>query len=200
MGDFIKLNDEMNKTNTATLCLLGSSNVGKTSIIKQASKNIFKRKVNTTIGAAYTTYYVKINNDVTVRFNVWDLAGQDRYKSLSSMYYKIAHAIMVVYDITDKNTYEIAKTWIYDLKAEMDNNIVIALIGNKLDLNAKREITYQESKLFADNMDILFFETSAKTSENILITFKTIAQNLKNSQLDTIVEELEEQSSCCIIL
>ena len=143
---------------------------------------------------------MKINDDVTIRFNVWNLAGQDRYNSLSTMYYKIAHAIMVVYDITDKNTYEIAKTWIYDLKAEMDNNIVIALIGNKLDLNAKREITYQESKLFADNMDILFFETSAKTSENILITFKTIAQNLKNSQLDTIVEELEEQSSCCIIL
>ncbi|UYV76093.1 Rab5 [Cordylochernes scorpioides] len=125
--------------------------------------------------AAFLTQTVCLD-DTTVKFEIWDTAGQERYHSLAPMYYRGAQAAIVVYDITNQDTFSRAKTWVKELQRQASPNIVIALAGNKADLANKRAVDYEEAQSYAEDNGLLFMETSAKTAMNVNDIFLAIGE------------------------
>jgi len=162
------------------LVLLGDSAVGKSSLVLRFVKKQFFEYQESTIGAAFLTQTIQLS-DAIVKFEIWDTAGQERYHSLAPMYYRGAAAAVVVYDITNRQSFLRAKSWIKELQRQGNPNIVIALAGNKLDLaesGGARQVESDEARQYADENGILFVETSAKTNHMVAELFKTIAVKL----------------------
>jgi small GTP-binding protein len=166
-----------NKIFQFKLVLLGESAVGKSSLVLRFVKGQFLEYQESTIGAAFLTQTVCLN-DTTVKFEIWDTAGQERYHSLAPMYYRGAQAAIVVYDITNADSFDRAKSWVKELQRQGNPNIVIALAGNKVDLETKRSISTEDAQSYADENGILFMETSAKTAANVNELFVAIAKKL----------------------
>lgn len=160
------------------LVLLGESAVGKSSLVLRFVKNQFDDYRESTIGAAFLTQTITLDEGTKVKFEIWDTAGQERYKSLAPMYYRNANCAVVVYDITQRSSLDKAKAWVKELQRQASDGIVIALAGNKLDLAANRAIETSEAEAYAKEAGLLFFETSAKTAENVNQIFTAIAQKL----------------------
>uniref|UniRef100_A0A8C1EDD0 small monomeric GTPase n=1 Tax=Cyprinus carpio carpio TaxID=630221 RepID=A0A8C1EDD0_CYPCA len=162
-----------NKICQFKLVLLGESAVGKSSLVLRFVKGQFHEFQESTIGAAFLTQTVCLD-DTTVKFEIWDTAGQERYHSLAPMYYRGAQAAIVVYDITNEESFARAKNWVKELQRQASPNIVIALSGNKADLANKRAVDFQDAQSYADDNSLLFMETSAKTSMNVNEIFMAI--------------------------
>jgi len=192
------------KTLNYKLVLLGDAAVGKSSSGERFVKNELFEFQQPTIGAAFLTPTVPLD-DYIVKFEIWDTAGQERYRSLAPMYYRGAAAALVVYDITSHESFTGAKTWIEELQRQGSADIVIGLAGNKMDLESKREVSKEEAKQYAQENNCIFFETSAKTGENVNAIFHQIAQKLpKNaspqpSDAIQIISEDEgsKKGGCC---
>ncbi|XP_078458176.1 ras-related protein Rab-5C-like [Lampetra fluviatilis] len=196
----------------AKLVLLGEQNVGKTSLLHRLATNTFQPFEEPTVGAAYTSHVVHLD-DTAVKFEIWDTAGQERYHSLAPMYYRGAQAAIVVYDITRKDTFVRAQEWVKELQRRGPPRIVIALAGNKADLEAKRDLETEAGKQYAEDLGLLFMETSALTAMNVQDVFQALASKLpRRSQEDsqrlqsnnairleqTVESAAEpESSSCC---
>jgi small GTP-binding protein len=159
------------------LVLLGDSAVGKSSLVLRFVRGQFFEYQESTIGAAFLTQNVSLN-DYTVKFEIWDTAGQERYHSLAPMYYRGAAAAVVVYDITNSDSFARAKSWVKELQRQGSPNIVIALAGNKCDLASKRKVETAEASEYAKDNGLFFMETSAKTALNVEELFKAIAKKL----------------------
>lgn len=158
------------------LVLLGEAAVGKSSLVLRFVKGQFHEYQESTIGAAFLTQTVHLD-DTTVKFEIWDTAGQERYHSLAPMYYRGAQAAIVVYDVTNPDTFARAKTWVKELQRQASPNIVIALAGNKCDLPT-RAINQEDANAYAEENNLLFMETSAKTAANVNEIFMAIAKKL----------------------
>ena len=171
----------INKICQFKVVLLGESAVGKSSLVLRFVKREFHEFQESTIGAAFLTQTVTID-DTTVKFEIWDTAGQERYHSLAPMYYRGAQAALIVYDITSKDSFLKAQNWVRELQRQANSTIVIALVGNKLDLASKRSVEHNEAKLFADENNLLFMETSAKTAVNVVEVFTAIATRLPRNE------------------
>ncbi|XP_025409145.1 ras-related protein Rab-5C-like isoform X2 [Sipha flava] len=186
------------------LILLGESSVGKSSLLLRLINRQFYNYQESTIGAAFFTHTIHLDNGA-VKFEIWDTAGQERYNSLAPMYYRSAQAAIIVYDITNKDTFERAKYWVKELQINANSGIIIALAGNKLDLNTIRSVETDESRTFAHENGLIFMETSAKTCVNVTEIFKAIAEKQQNNAtLNTAgkfqirnTEELNGTLSCC---
>ncbi|KAF2723953.1 rab GTPase [Polychaeton citri CBS 116435] len=176
------------------LVLLGESAVGKSSLVLRFVKDQFDDYRESTIGAAFLTQTIALDPPAdqpqqpptTVKFEIWDTAGQERYKSLAPMYYRNANCAVVVYDITQASSLDKAKTWVRELQRQANENIVIALAGNKADLVAeqpdKRAVSREDAEAYSKEAGLLFFETSAKTAENVKELFTAIAKKLPIEQ------------------
>ena len=128
-------------------------------------KNQFSSDSKPTIGGDFATKTVSIDRK-NIKVQVWDTAGQERFKAFSSAYYNGSHAAIVVYDITNRESYENVKNWVLELKTHLDiKNLVVMLIGNKSDLDSTRVITEEEGRALAEEFDFFFMETSAKKNE-----------------------------------
>jgi len=144
-------------------------------------------------------------NDTTVKFEIWDTAGQERYRSLAPMYYRGAQAAIVVYDITNVETFEKAKEWIKELQRQASPSIIIALAGNKADLSSKRKVEVGDAQAYADDNGILFMETSAKTAANVNEIFVAIAKKLPKQAPEKVIGipmdnkdfSKEKKGKCC---
>jgi len=148
---------------SAKLVLLGDTAVGKSSLVLQFVKGLFVEYQDSTIGAAFLTKTVVVG-DTSVKFEIWDTAGQERYHSLAPMYYRGAAAAIVVYDVTNKESFKKAQAWVKELQLQRDKSIVIALAGNKDDLE-ERQVEPDVARAYADQNGIHFMETSAKTKK-----------------------------------
>ncbi|XP_052812841.1 uncharacterized protein LOC128240289 [Mya arenaria] len=166
------------KLQNVKLVLLGDQGVGKSSIALRFVRGEFTENSEATIGAAFLTQTVSVSGQ-TIKFDIWDTAGQERYHSLAPMYYRGAQAAVVVYDITNKNTFERAVKWIKELKQQANSQIVIVLAGNKADMAAeKRTVPKEEGQSFAEENNLIFTEASAKTGMCVGDVFMAIAQTL----------------------
>merc|ERR1712063_108762 len=154
--------------------LLGDSAVGKSSLVLRFVRGQFFEYQESTIGAAFLTQTVALH-DTTVKFEIWDTAGQERYRSLAPMYYRGAAAAIVVYDITNPDSFTGAKSWVKELQRRGDPNVVIALAGNKADLDARRKVEFEEANAYAEENGILHLECSAKTANNVKALFVEVA-------------------------
>jgi len=191
------------KTLNYKLVLLGDAAVGKSSSVERFVKNEFFEFQQPTIGAAFLTQTVQLDEYI-VKFEIWDTAGQERYRSLAPMYYRGAAAALVVYDITDHDSFTGAKTWIEELQRQGSADIVIGLAGNKCDLASKRAVSQEDARTYAQDNGCLFFETSAKTGENVALIFQSIAKKLPktvqaqpNESIHIISAEESEKGKCC---
>ncbi|KAH7078721.1 ras family-domain-containing protein [Paraphoma chrysanthemicola] len=158
----------------------------QSSLVLRFVKDQFDDYRESTIGAAFLTQTIALDENTTVKFEIWDTAGQERYKSLAPMYYRNANCAVVVYDITQAASLDKAKAWVKELQRQANENIIIALAGNKLDLVTespdKRAIQTADAEQYAREAGLLFFETSAKTSENVRELFTAIAKKLPLDQ------------------
>eukprot|EP01115_Flamella_aegyptia_P013956 TRINITY_DN7672_c2_g1_i1.p1 TRINITY_DN7672_c2_g1~~TRINITY_DN7672_c2_g1_i1.p1 ORF type:complete len:224 (+),score=59.37 TRINITY_DN7672_c2_g1_i1:25-672(+) len=168
---------ELEPQSVYKLVLLGASDVGKSSLVLRFVKNKFFDKRENTIGAAFLTKTLKIDDNV-IKFEIWDTAGQERYHSLAPMYYRDAEASIVVYDITNNESFGKAKRWLSELYKAGNKQMSIALVGNKQDLDTQREVEYSEGEKYAKEQDLLFAETSAKTNYNVAELFEALGKHL----------------------
>ncbi|EGO57458.1 hypothetical protein NEUTE1DRAFT_146066 [Neurospora tetrasperma FGSC 2508] len=190
-------------SSSVKLVLLGEAAVGKSSLVLRFVNNDFQENKEPTIGAAFLTQKCNLPTR-TIKFEIWDTAGQERFASLAPMYYRNAQAALVVYDLTKPTSLIKAKHWVAELQRQASPGIVIALVGNKLDLtsdsagsaevsgggddNAEdsgdaRKISTDEAKAYAEEEGLLFFETSAKTGHNVTEVFTAIANAIPETSL-----------------
>ncbi|KAF3670771.1 Ras-related protein RABF2a [Capsicum annuum] len=161
---------------------------GKSSLVLRFVKGQFLEFQESKIGAAFFSSTVSVNNS-TVKFEIWDTAGQERYHSLAPMYYRGAAAAIIVYDITSPDSFARAKKWVQELQKQGNPNMVMALAGNKADLEDKRKVTAEEARLYAEENGLFFTETSAKTAVNVNVIFYEIAKCLPELNLLKIRQE-----------
>ncbi|TYH68990.1 hypothetical protein ES332_D05G026400v1 [Gossypium tomentosum] len=166
-----------NKNVQAKLVLLGDVGTGKTSLVLRFVKGQFSDFQESTIGAAFFTQVLSLN-EATVKFDIWDTAGQERYHSLAPMYYRGAAAAIVVYDITNSESFERAKKWVQELQRRGNPNLIMFLVANKVDLEEKRAVGNEEGEVYAKENGLTFMETSAKTAQNVSELFYEIAKRL----------------------
>ena len=166
------------KTCHYKLVLLGDTAVGKSCLVVRFVRDEFFEFQEPTIGAAFLTSTVELDDGTKVKFEIWDTAGQERYRSLAPMYYRGAAAAIVVYDITNKDSFIGAKTWVKELQRRGAPDCIIALAGNKSDLESQRKVDKGEADEYATDNAILHMGTSAKTSANVQDLFREIAKKL----------------------
>ena len=189
------------------MILLGDSAVGKTSLLTRFMKDEFEDNPDATIGAAYAARTVQLDG-AEVKFEIWDTAGGERFRSTTRLYYRGAKAALVIYDICCHNSLEVAKSWVEELQtgeSQTDPNIVIVFCGNKSDLASKRAVDVEEAQAYAEDNGLLFMETSAKSGANVNQLFTAVARKLAKNDAThkgTGVVKLENQSTpvrggCC---
>ena len=162
------------------ILLVGNSSVGKSSLFLRFVDDIWNETFVPTIGVDFKIKTIEVEKK-NVKLQIWDTAGEERFRTIISSYYKGAHGILLVYDITLKESFESLNDWLNEIKKNTSKNIVKVLIGNKIDLNDKRVISFDEAKEFADNNSMKYIETSAKTSTNVDQAFGLIGVELMKS-------------------
>ncbi|MCJ1462079.1 Vacuolar protein sorting-associated protein 21 [Pseudocyphellaria aurata] len=194
-------------SSSVKLVLLGEAAVGKSSLVLRFVNNDFQENKEPTIGAAFLTQKCNLPHR-TIKFEIWDTAGQERFASLAPMYYRNAQSALVVYDLTKPTSLVKARHWVAELQRQASPGIVIALVGNKLDLTNEavdggsqpdgddeahgsgeteadgdaRKVSTKEGRDYADEEGLLFFETSAKTGLNVQDVFTAIANAIPETQ------------------
>ncbi|CAN6481433.1 unnamed protein product [Victoria cruziana] len=170
-----------NSNINAKLVLLGDMGAGKSSLVLRFVKGQFFEFQESTIGAAFFSQTLAVN-DRTIKFEIWDTAGQERYHSLAPMYYRGAAAAIIVFDITNSDSFSRAKKWVQELQKQGNPSMVMALAGNKADLADKRKVTQEEARAYAEENGLFFIETSAKAATNVNEIFHEIAKRLPRAQ------------------
>ena len=146
--------------------IIGDSAVGKSNILLRYIHDKFNEEFHTTIGVEFGAKNIPIDNQI-FRIQIWDTAGQEAFRSITRAYYKNSVCACVVYDITNRSTFDNIKLWVEDCKKLSPKTVLMVLVGNKIDLENKREVTYDEGSTYAQKNGMLFFECSAKSGKNI---------------------------------
>ena len=187
--------------NNGSLCiesfkvvLVGESGVGKTSIITQFIDQTFQEDQQSTTGGTFSTKSVICEGGKILKFEIWDTAGQEKYRSLTTMFYKDANAAVMVYDVTRKESFdEIKNYWSNQIKENSPENIILVIAGNKSDLIEQETVDEEEARNFAKELNAIFISTSAKSSEGINSLFEEIAKKHTGSTNITIKEDDGEE-------
>uniref|UniRef100_A0A096N3D6 small monomeric GTPase n=3 Tax=Boreoeutheria TaxID=1437010 RepID=A0A096N3D6_PAPAN len=173
------------------LVFLGEQSVGKTSLITRFMYDSFDNTYQATIGIDFLSKTMYLE-DRTVRLQLWDTAGQERFRSLIPSYIRDSTVAVVVYDITNLNSFQQTSKWIDDVRTERGSDVIIMLVGNKTDLADKRQITIEEGEQRAKELSVMFIETSAKTGYNVKQLFRRVASALPG--MENVQEKSKEGS------
>ncbi|KAF1388330.1 hypothetical protein PFLUV_G00089080 [Perca fluviatilis] len=191
--------------------LIGESGVGKSNLLSRFTKNEFNHDSRTTIGVEFSTRTVQLSG-FTIKAQIWDTAGLERYRAITSAYYRGAVGALLVYDITKHLTYESVERWLKELYDHADPHIVVMLVGNKTDLESERSVPNEEAKDYAEKNGLLYLETSALESTNVEAAFNTVLSEIhrKVSSKEVVrgsisavslnsssAENTEEKRTCC---
>uniref|UniRef100_A0A8C9TQM7 RAB6A, member RAS oncogene family n=1 Tax=Scleropages formosus TaxID=113540 RepID=A0A8C9TQM7_SCLFO len=165
------------------LVFLGEQSVGKTSLITRFMYDSFDNTYQATIGIDFLskTMYLEdrtVSHFCLVRLQLWDTAGQERFRSLIPSYIRDSTVAVVVYDITNVNSFQQTTKWIDDVRTERGSDVIIMLVGNKTDLADKRQVSIEEGEKKAKELNVMFIETSAKAGYNVKQLFRRVAAAL----------------------
>ncbi|KAF9483836.1 GTP-binding protein ypt1 [Pholiota conissans] len=161
------------------LLLIGDSGVGKSCLLLRFADDTYTESYISTIGVDFKIRTIELEGK-TVKLQIWDTAGQERFRTITSSYYRGAHGIIVVYDVTDNDTFTNVKQWLQEIDRYASEGVNKLLVGNKSDLTSKKVVEYSVAKEFADQLNIPFLETSAKNATNVEQAFLTMAKQIKD--------------------
>lgn len=163
------------------IVLVGHTNVGKTCIVRQATTGVFSEDSAPTLGASYVSKLTNVNG-TDVRLQIWDTAGQERYKGMTPMYYRGAQTALIVYSVTDSESFDSVDGWLSSLRENAEPNITLFLLANKCDCEGERTVSREQGQEKAKQMGAHFYEVSAKTGDGIDDVFKDIPKFFLESQ------------------
>ena len=188
------------------ILLLGDSSVGKTCFLKRYTDNTFQDAYLSTIGFDFKFKNITLDNGKTVKVQLWDTAGQERFRTIAKSYYKGAHGIVLIYDVTNRKSYDNIRKWLVQIKNEAASKISIVLVANKIDCEDElREVKKEEGEVLAKNNNLKIFEASAKDNINVEESFKYIIEeinkNLSNLSMQTSTklnnDNKQNKKGCC---
>ncbi len=159
------------------MILIGDSGVGKSNLISRFTKNEFAESHQATIGVDFSNRNVNVNNKI-IKAQIWDTAGQDRFKSISQAFYRGSVAALVVFDLTSQKSFESLATWMSEIERYADKDIVLMLVGNKSDLARRRVVDFGKAIEFARLYDMDYIETSALDTTNVEAVFLKIIRDV----------------------
>ena len=162
------------------LLIIGESGVGKTCLLLRYTDDSFTANHLTTIGIDFKIKIVPLPNNKLVKLQIWDTAGQERFRTITKTYYKGAHGIILTYDVTDQNSFKNIRNWIKQIEANAQTNVCKVLVGNKCD-KPDRVVSEEEGKKLAEDFNMSFFETSAKTNQNVNEVFNFLTEEILKS-------------------
>ena len=183
------------------LLLIGNSSVGKSSLLFRFVENVWDDSFVPTIGVDFVSKCIIINiyffislfhqklktlevNGKKVKLQIWDTAGQERFKNITASYYRGGNGVLVVYDITERESFENLNSWLIEIEKNANKNVYKLLIGNKCDLEDKRKVTYQEGKDFAESNGMKFIETSTKTASKVQEAFELLTNEIIKANIN----------------
>ena len=149
------------------ILLLGDSSVGKSCFLLRYCDKIFQKAHLLTIGLDYRLKSIELKSGKKIKLQIWDTAGQDRFWAITKNYFKGSHGIILIVDVTNRQTFENIKSWILQIREEASPNVIIYIAANKIDMEDGRIINKEEGKKFAEELGLLHIETSAKIRINI---------------------------------
>ena len=186
------------------ILMLGDSEVGKSCFLMRYSDNVFVENYITTIGLDYKLKTIKLDSGKVIKVQLWDTAGQDKYRTIAKNYYKGSHGILLLYDITKISSFENIREWIQDIRQEVSPKSIIFLIGNKIDLTDQRKISKEQGEELAEEFKIPFFEASAKSGENVDEVFKALYEkiieaygDLEKEKGTKLNKKKQNKGKCC---
>ena len=184
------------------ILLLGDTSVGKTCFLMRYTDNTFQEIHMSTIGLDYKLKNVQLDDGKMVKIQIWDTAGQDRFRSTTKNYYKGAHGIILMYDVTNKKSFDNVRNWINQIKEEVSEKVSIILVGNKIDDEEHRVVGTEDGQKIAKELGLMFFECSAKSGFNIDLTFnelvkKTVENYSKVAKGETLRNKKGGKKGCC---
>ena len=158
--------------------LLGDSTVGKTCFLMKYTDKTFQDIHMATIGLDYRLRSMKLKSGKSIKLQIWDTAGQDRFRAITKNYYKGSHGIILIYDITNTQSFENVKTWVNQIREEASSNVIIYIAGNKVDMEDERKVDRDDGEKLAEELGFPFVETSAKNGININETFEDLVERI----------------------
>ncbi|XP_040845658.1 ras-related protein Rab-37 isoform X2 [Ochotona curzoniae] len=189
--------------------LVGDSGVGKTSLLVQFDQGKFiPGSFSATVGIGFTNKVVSVDG-ARVKLQIWDTAGQERFRSVTHAYYRDAQALLLLYDITNRASFDNIRAWLTEIHEYAQRDVVIMLLGNKADVSGERVIRSEDGETLAREYGVPFMETSAKTGMNVELAFLAIAKELihragqqthePSFQIRDYVQSQKQHSSCCTL-
>lgn len=189
--------DKSNLLKKYKIVFLGDQSVGKTSLITRFMYDTFDETYAATIGIDFLSKTMYLEEGKTIRLQLWDTAGQERFRSLIPSYIRDSHVAVICYDITNKKSFDNLDKWIKDVKLERGDDVIIVLVGNKLDLATdKRQVSLEDVEILQNQIGAKFFiETSTKANHNVKLLFKKIAQSLPEFNQDENSEDANNKNN-----
>ena len=177
--------------------LLGNSDVGKSSLLLRYVDAVWSDTFVPTIGVDFKVKTIDIG-DKKVKLQIWDTAGQERFRNVVSTYFRGAHGILLIYDVTNRDSFKNLENWLIEIEKNASENVLKILIGNKNDLEDERDITPDEGKAFANRNGMQFIETSAKMNTNVNEAFETLGKlmiEFSSSQKQAISQDKKDKKT-----
>ncbi|KAF6981734.1 hypothetical protein CFC21_000192 [Triticum aestivum] len=192
------------------LLLIGDSSVGKSCLLLRFADDAYVDTYISTIGVDFKIRTVELDGK-SVKLQIWDTAGQERFRTITSSYYRGAHGIIIVYDVTDRESFNNVKQWLSEIDRYASDSVCKLLVGNKCDLVDSKVVDTEEAKAFAESLGMNFLETSAKEAINVETAFLTMSSEIKNKMASQPTAERkstvhvhmkgqpiqQQNSSCC---
>eukprot|EP00479_Gromia_sphaerica_P007717 TRINITY_DN2673_c0_g1_i1.p1 TRINITY_DN2673_c0_g1~~TRINITY_DN2673_c0_g1_i1.p1 ORF type:complete len:183 (-),score=38.53 TRINITY_DN2673_c0_g1_i1:300-848(-) len=168
--------------------MIGDSGVGKSCLLLRFADDSFTTSFITTIGIDFRIKTVEIDGK-RCKLQIWDTAGQERFRTITQAYYRGAMGILMVYDVTDEESFKNIRNWIQNIEAHASDNVEKVLVGNKCDMDDKRAVSQGQGKELAEEYSIPFYETSAKSGEHVEEAFVGIARQIRSRQVSAPQEQ-----------
>jgi small GTP-binding protein len=162
------------------LLLIGDSGVGKSCLLLRFAEGSFSDSFMSTIGVDFKIKSLQFEDGKVVKLQIWDTAGQERFRTITSSYYRGAHGIIIVFDVTDEESFKNVTSWISEIENYASESVCKLLVGNKTDLAEQRVVTRQQAEELAQRLGIPYIETSAKTADHVEEAFVMMTKEIRN--------------------